>query len=47
MYKFIYNMMHSDNVLLKFIIMCFYHTYSPMGNNVVTLSIYEDIMYDR
>ena len=36
-------MMHSDNVLLKFIIKCcFLHTYSPMGNNVATLSM----MYD-
>ena len=43
MYKFIYNMMRSDNVLLKFIIKrCLYHTYSPMGNNVATLSM----MYD-
>ena len=36
-------MMHSNNVLLKFINKCcFYHTYSPMGNNVATLSM----MYD-
>ena len=33
-------MMHSNNVLLKFINKrCFYHTYSPMGNNVATLSM--------